>query len=103
AFAQEGTLAVLWRGYLAERQPQDPRRQKAERQKPYPLHTTQRVRTPKILIQIQNQKQNQRQINHKMSCPSGIIPSVERSIVGSTDSKGLATRQGTLGLGPETF
>ena len=32
-------------------------------------------------------------MNHKMSCPSGIILLGERSIVGSTDSKGAATRR----------
>ena len=31
--------------------------------------------------------------HHKMSCPSGIIRLVQRSVVGSTDSKGWATRQ----------
>ena len=34
-----------------------------------------------------------KQINHKMRCPSGMIPLVVRSIVGGTNAKGLATRQ----------
>jgi hypothetical protein len=31
--------------------------------------------------------------HHKMNCPSGIIASVERPMVGSTDAKGQATRR----------
>lgn len=40
-----------------------------------------------------NSKARPRPINYKMSCPSGIIPVVERSIVGSTDTKRWATRR----------
>jgi hypothetical protein len=37
-------------------------------------------------------KSQAKQINHKMSCPSGIISGATRSILGSTDVKGRATR-----------